>query len=127
MRDEGLSSWFELVGMRVKPLAAPESEVGTNLTIRGWRVGKIDAEGNGDGDGDGEVLEWSVVFPYGFWDMFEVRIEEFSRRRWDRLWKVEVSARYGDGEDMLDWEVCVDDLVVGFEGAEKGRASLEEL
>ena len=123
MRAEGLRSWFELVGMRVKPLAAPESEVGTNLTVRGWRRGEIDAEGNGDG----EVLEWSVVFPYGFWDMFEVRIEEFSGRRWNRLWKVEVSARYGDGEDRLDWEVCVDDLVVGFERVDNGEARLEEL
>ena len=73
------------------------------------------------------MLEWSVVFPYGFWDMFEIRIEAFSGRRWDGLWKVEVSARYG--EDELDWEVCVDDLVVGFEELGEGEVEgvLEEL
>ena len=114
--------------MKVKPLASPESEVGTNLSVKGWRrVGGVGVEGSGDGNGDGEILEWSVVFPYGFWDMFEVRIEEFSGRRWDGLWKVEVSARYG--EDGLDWEVCVDDLVVGFEGLGDGEweGVLEEL
>lgn len=113
---------FELVGMRVKPMDRPESDIGTNLTIRGWRVGKggggavggRDDNGDGDGDEGGEILEWSVSFPYGFWDMFEVRIEAFSGVRWDGLWKVEVGARYGVGG--LDWEVCVDDLVVGFEG-----------
>ena len=115
LRKEGLREWFELVGMRVKTLAAPESGVGTELRVRGWRRG----------EGEGEVLEWSVVFPYGFWDVLEVRIEEFSGRRWDRLWKVEVSARYG--EDGLDWEVCVDDLVVGFEGLDEGEAGLGEL
>ena len=125
LRAEGLKSWFELLGMRVKPLVAPESEAGTNLTVRGWRRGEMDEEGEGERDGDGEVLEWSVVFPYGFWDMFEVRIGEFSGRRWDRLWKVEVSARYG--EDGLDWEICVDDLVVRFERLDAGEASLEEL
>ena len=112
MRKEG---GFELLGMTVKPLAAPESAIGTELSVRGWR-------GRGS---DGEVLEWSVVFPYGFWDMFEVRIEEFSGRRWDGLWKVEVSARYG--VDGLDWEVCVDDLVVGFEGWGDGEGGLGEL
>lgn len=96
-------------------MAAPPG--GTRLWIRGWRV---------DGDKEGEVLEWSVVFPYGFWDMFEVRIEEFSGRKWDGLWKVEVSARYG--VDGLDWEVCVDDLVVGFEGwDDDGEGGVEEL
>ena len=115
---------FELVGMRVKPMDAPEGGE-REVRVRGWRRGG--REGEKEGDGEEEVLEWSVVFPYGFWDMLEVRIEEFSGRRWDGLWKVEVSARYGEGG--LDWEVCVDDLVVGFEGGhlDDGEGGVGEL
>ena len=100
--------------MKVKPMAAPEGGGGTELSVKGWRRGGGDKRDDGNREGEEEVLEWSVVFPFGFWDMLEVRIEEFSGRRWDGLWKVEVSARYG--VDGLDWEVCVDDLVVGWEG-----------
>ena len=113
---KGKGRGFELVGMRVKPMDAPEGGE-REVRVRGWR--RREGEGEKEGDEDGEILEWSVVFPYGFWDMLEVRIEEFSGRRWDGLWKVEVSARYGEGG--LDWEVCVDDLVVGFEGVDGGE------
>ena len=95
-----LQPGFTFQKMMVKPLAAPEP--GTNLSIKGYREGK------------GESLEWGVWFPAGFHEMFEVRIEEFSGVKWDGLRKVEVKADFG--YDGLDWEFCVDDLVVEFYG-----------
>ena len=90
---------FTLKKMMIKPLAAPEP--GTNLSIKGYREDK-------------EALEWSVWFPDGFDRMFEVRIEEFSEVRWAGLQKVEIWADFG--YDKLDWEFCLDDLVVEFSG-----------
>ena len=83
----------------IKPMAAPEP--GTNLSIKGYREGK-------------EPLEWSLWFPTGFDRMFEVKIEEYSKMKWDGLRKVEIWADFG--YDDLDWEFCVDDLVVEFNG-----------
>lgn len=80
--------------MWLKPMDAPPG--GCTVFVRG--------------EGDG-VLEWNVTFPYGFHDMFVFRAREFTGREW-RVGKVEVWGAFGEGE--LDWEVCVDDVVVGF-------------
>ena len=104
--EEGSKPTFTLQKMTVKPMAAPEP--GTNFTVKGYR------EKN-------EVLEWSVWFPSGFHEMFEVKIEDFSKKKWEGLRKVEISADFG--YDGLDWEFCVDDLVVDFKGIGKGILS----
>lgn len=81
--DGQVTRTFALQKLMIKPMFAPEP--GTNLTIRGVRD-------------DDETLSWSVWFPSGFYDMFEVRIEEFSRAKWDGLRKVEIFADFGYGE-----------------------------
>ena len=81
--DGQVNGTFALQKLMIKPMFAPEP--GTNLTIRGVRD-------------DDEPLSWSVWFPSGFYDMFEVRIEEFSREKWDELRKVEILADFGYGE-----------------------------
>ncbi|KAL9132167.1 MAG: hypothetical protein Q9217_000101 [Psora testacea] len=108
MHEEGLEPSFTLRSLMVKPMAAPEP--GTNLIIRGYRDGKDD-------------LTWSVWFPSGYHLPFEVRIAEFSGVKWEKLEKVEVVADFG--YDRLDWEFCVDDIVVEFtKSNESGYANV---
>ncbi|KAL8915053.1 MAG: hypothetical protein Q9171_000493 [Xanthocarpia ochracea] len=58
-------------------------------------------------------FKWHVDFPSGYHLPFLVKIEEYSGREWTGLRAVEVVADYG--EQALDWEVCLDDLVVEFD------------
>lgn len=101
MKEEGLEAWFTLCSFWLKPLDAPEP--GSTIRVKGYREGVEKRE---------EVLEWEVDFPSGFHDIFEVRIEEFSKKKWDHMTKVEIVADFGYA--ALDWEFCVDDLVVQF-------------
>jgi hypothetical protein len=101
MKEEGLEPWFTLHSFWVKPLDAPEP--GTMVRVKGYREGVGKQE---------ETLEWEVDFPSGYHDIFEVKIEEFSKKKWDHIKKVEIVADFGYA--ALDWEFCVDDLVVQF-------------
>ena len=49
------------MGMKVKPLASPESEGGTNLTIKGWRGGGKGLVSREMGMGIGTGRCWSGV------------------------------------------------------------------
>ena len=109
MKEEGLDPWFTLVGFWIKPTDGPEP--GTTILVRGYKAGEEKEKE------ETETLEWAVEFPSGFHDMFEVRIEEFSGVKWERLRRVEVVADFG--YEPLDWEFCVDDLVVQFFEVEK--------
>lgn len=106
MGEQGLAPGFTLHGFSIKPMDAPEP--GTDIVVKGHRV----SEGVDGRDGKSEILEWSVFFPSGFHDPFEVKIAEFSRQAWSRLTKVEIHADFG--YDGLDWEFCIDDLHVAF-------------
>ncbi|KAL9100866.1 MAG: hypothetical protein Q9163_003810 [Psora crenata] len=99
---------FTLHALAVKPMAAPEP--GTNLSIRGYREGESD-------------LAWSVWFPSGYHDPLVVSIAEFSGVRWEKLRKVEIAADFG--YDGLDWEFCIDDVVLEFDRSEKSGAAYE--
>ncbi len=70
-----------------------------------------------DGDGDDGVVKWQVEFPAGYHVPFLVKMEEYSQNDWTGLRSVEIVADYG--EQKLDWEVCLDDLVVEFEEEEE--------
>ncbi|KAL9628234.1 MAG: hypothetical protein Q9164_007352 [Protoblastenia rupestris] len=94
----GLWQSFTLHSLKVKPMAAPEP--GTNLVIRGYR------------NGTEYDVAWNVWFPSGYHEPLEVRIQEFSEMKWETLRKVEIFADFG--YDRLDWEFCIDDLVVEF-------------
>lgn len=110
--EEGLEPYFSLRSFYVKPMDFPD-DAGVRVRVRGYLHDK--SEG---------TLDWHVDFPAGYHLPFLVKMEEYSRGRWEGLRWVEVSA--GFGEEELDWEVCLDDLVVGFEEVEeaggKGKA-----
>lgn len=112
MKEEALEPWFTLIGCWIKPTDAPEP--GTTIRLRGYKAGEEKVEGETE---ETEALEWEVEFPSGFHDMFEVRIEEFSGMKWERLRRVEIVADFG--YEPLDWEFCVDDLVLQFFELEK--------
>ena len=121
MREEGLESWFTLVGLKVKPIATPEGAT-TEITVRGYKHGEGEEE-------EEEEVEWHIDFPSGYHEVFEVKMREYSRENWKRLVGVEVTADYG--VDRLDWEFCVDDLVaefteVGDAGGEGGKGTVGE-
>lgn len=135
---------FELEGMMMKPLNAPEP--GTKMFVKGvgnWSESEsgIKEENVGEGIGersfglqmalqkgeerqdDGSVLEtrtWEVFFPMGFHEMLHVRMRDFTGLRWRRLVRVDVWADFG--YDSLDWEFCIDDLAVVF-GGEAGDSA----
>ncbi|KAI9697807.1 MAG: hypothetical protein M1836_004483 [Candelina mexicana] len=101
-----LRPYFTLHKFNIKPLDAPPP--GTEMHVRGTSV-------------DEKVFEWSVTFPAGYTLPLEVRVEEFTAEKWERLGKVEMWAEFG--YDALDWEFCVDDLEVEFtseEGSNEG-------
>ncbi len=99
----------------MKPLDFPdEGEV--RISVRGYKYptynGTAEKEENAE-------LEWHVDFPAGYHDPFFVDMEAYARRGtvWVRLRRVEVEARFG--VQGLDWEFCMDGLVVAFQ--EKGE------
>lgn len=97
---EGLHPYFTLHKLYIKPLAAPFSSSGTNVTIRGYSRARKDP------------LSWDVNFASDYHEPFEVKIQKYSKQEWSQLYGVEILADYG--EDKLDWEFCLDDLEVEF-------------
>ncbi|KAI4265397.1 MAG: hypothetical protein L6R38_009454, partial [Xanthoria sp. 2 TBL-2021] len=73
----------------------------------------------GDADDDEGVVKWQVEFPAGYHLPFLAKMEEYSDQDWTGLRSVEIVADYG--EQKLDWEVCMDDLVVEFEPQPEGE------
>ena len=93
----GLKPYFTLHSLKVKPLDVPLSH--TTLHIKGYT-----AE---------QVLHWEVDFPLGFHDLLHVKIEEFSKRKWEQLERLELFANlHYDGGD---WEFCLDNLEIEFQ------------
>ena len=98
LTEDGLYPYFTLLSFYVKPLAAPSS--GTWITVNGYSHVRQDP------------LTWSVYFESDYHEPLLVKIEQFSRQEWDKLYGVEILADYG--EDKLDWEFCLDDLQLQF-------------
>ena len=98
MIEQGLYPYFSLLDLSIKPMDAPPP--GTTITIKGYRFA------------DKEPLVWHVDFVSGYHLPLFVKMHEFSRVPWDRLYSVEILADFG--EDALDWEFCMDDLEVQF-------------
>ncbi|KAL8845061.1 MAG: hypothetical protein Q9176_000733 [Flavoplaca citrina] len=119
---------FELQQFWVKPMDFPEGG-DVRVHVFGYRSPSSPIERRGandevDDEGHGEeVLKWHVDFPAGYHLPFLVKMDEYSKQSWTGLRSVEIVADYG--EQKLDWEVCLDDLVVLFEdggsGADEGR------
>lgn len=122
MKEEGLRPHFDLQSFYIKPMDAPMP--GTRINVRGYQ------------SNEEEELEWHVDFPSGYHLPFLVKMEEYSRKKWENLTRVEITADFG--EDELDWEFCLDDLelvfhklatekevgIEGFMAEEKGQVVL---
>lgn len=98
MAEEGLHPYFTLKSFYVKPMDAPAP--GTKISVRGYtNVLK-------------EPYSWHVDFPSGYDLPFLVKMQEYSSQEWRELYKVEILADFG--YDDLDYEFCIDDIVVQF-------------
>ena len=91
---------FQLRTLKIKPLDMPFAY--TTLSVRGHRPKK-------------ETLEWAVDFPAGFHEMLHLHIEAFSGHSWSGLNKLELWADFHNGDMVLDWEFCLDDVELEFE------------
>ncbi|KAI4236461.1 MAG: hypothetical protein LQ349_002533 [Xanthoria aureola] len=106
---------FALQRLWVKPMNFPE---GGNVTVRIFGSRGDATPGTAvERDGDEGLVKWQVEFPVGYHLPFLVKMEEHSQDDWTGLRRVQVVADYG--EQKLDWEVCLDDLVVEFESGEE--------
>ena len=100
MTGAGLQPYFTLLSFNVKPLDAPPPWTTINVTGHSYTRRKSDP------------FVWSVDFPTGFHLPLLVKMQEYSGKAWDQLYRVEIVADFG--EQHLDWEFCLDDLEVQF-------------
>ena len=93
-----LYPYFTLSSFFIKPMDAPAP--GTTIYVKGYSKKEE------------QPLVWHVDFPSGYHLPFQVKLQEYSGEAWDELYKVEILADFG--YDALDWEFCIDDLVVQY-------------
>lgn len=93
----GLQPHFTLLSFNVKPMDAPPP--GVTIWVRGYSHVQ-------------KPVEWHVDFVSGYHLPLLVDICKFSGMPWNHLYRVEISANFG--QDDLDWEFCLDDLEVHF-------------
>ena len=98
MVEEGLQPYFTLKSFYIKPMDAPAP--GTEISVKGYTKTRK------------EPYSWHVGFPSGFHLPFLVKMEEYSGKEWEEVYKVEIVADFG--YDRLDWEFCLDDLELQF-------------
>lgn len=98
---------FDLVGMSMKPMAAPPGDEEITVWAKGYKALRTNEDIEQVSTDEDTVL-WHVDIPVGYHLRFNASFPE----EWNRLWKVEMWADYGP--DGLDWEFCVDDLEVVF-------------
>lgn len=106
MAEEGLYPYFTLKSFYVKPMDAPAP--GTKLSVRGHAKALK------------EPYSWHVDFPSGYHLPFLVKMQEYSSQEWRELYKVEILADFG--YDDLDYEFCIDDIVVQFFALPENRS-----
>ena len=134
---------FTLCGFWIKPLISPPP--GARITVLGYRrrrrrvqqqqqqggrhktvfeqlPSKPSSRQEEEEEQEQADLKWHVYFTHDYHLPLHVRMEEFSREKWDGLIEVEIRADFGEDGDVgegkgerLDWEFCLDDLVVIFE------------
>ena len=83
--------------MKVKPLSIPLGH--TKLVLSGTKL-------------DNRTILWDVDFPVGYNEMLHVDVAAFSNATWNELRSVSVYANYHNGDSVMDWEFCLDDLEV---------------
>lgn len=102
--DAGFEPYFHLLAFKIKPLASPVGEGETRVRVRGYYHNNCNAASLSKAEG----LEWYADFPSGYYLPFAASMSE----DWRHLSKVEIWAEFG--EQALDWEFCMDDVVVSF-------------
>lgn len=88
---------FQLHSVKVKPLSMPLGHA--KLVLNGTKI-------------NGDVVVWSVDFPAGYNEMFEVNIARFSNESWTDLRSLSIFADFHYSGIVEDWEFCLDDLEV---------------
>ena len=112
-RLEDVHPFFDLDSVSIKPLAMPIDSVPViaNVTIRGWTA---------DGKGPDSPLVFGVEWTSGYSKPLFVDFgsKQFSVAKWKALRLLDLSVDFGP--DRLDWEFCLDDLVVSFTKCNQG-------
>jgi hypothetical protein len=103
----GLSPFFTLKGMMIKPMHNVNYDRTPQWTLHIWGY-----------RADGEIYKWSVIFPSSFHEMFPVRLERFTRKRWDMLKHVEIWTAWEEDYMTRTWQFCMDDMEVEFSRAD---------
>ena len=111
--------------MSIKPLAAPDGSV-TAIKVRGYLYQDSEAERidesrdmeNGMEEEEDNIINYIIEFPTEYHLPFTAT---FPGTSWRKLNKVEIWAEFG--EDLLDWEFCIDDLIVSFVQKERQEDS----
>lgn len=108
---DNIPTTFNLYSLSIKPLAMPIDSVSdpviANLTIRGWLASAPTRAAD-------QQLVFGVKWSSGYAEPLRVdfRSYQFSKLRWEGLDRLDFAVEYGPGR--LDWEFCLDDLVVSF-------------
>ncbi|MCJ1310814.1 hypothetical protein MMC25_004481 [Agyrium rufum] len=122
---------FTLHSLTMKPMESPPP--GTTIYIRGYPVGvsssissslqaKVKLGKASKQQSAREPMLWHVDFVSDYHLPFEVKVAEYSRKRWDGLERVVIWAEFGEGK--LDWEFCLDDVVLEWEWEKKDSSSM---
>ena len=98
MSEAGFDPHFNLKSFSIKPMDAPPG--GITVSLLGFTETR------------NTPLNWHVDFPYGYHLPFLVKLQDYSKDKWEQLYRVEITADFGP--DRLDWEFCTDDLEIQF-------------
>lgn len=98
MVEQGLFPYFDMLSFYVKPMDAPPP--GSTVFVKGFSHSQR------------EPFEWDVDFITGYHFPLLVKVQQYTGKAWNQLYKVEIWVDFGD--DALDWEFCIDNLEVQF-------------
>jgi hypothetical protein len=112
-RLKGVDAFFNLHSISVKPIAMPTDSdpIIANVTIRGWHA---------DSESADDPLVFGVQWTSGYTAplLIDLDSKHFSEYKWQALRWLDFAVDFGP--DQLDWEFCLDDLLVGFAQRDQG-------
>ncbi|KAL9108224.1 MAG: hypothetical protein Q9227_006962 [Pyrenula ochraceoflavens] len=106
------SSSFTLHELSIKPLTMPPP--GATLHILGHKSTPSSSSPHSSSSSSSDEYKFDVNWPSGYDLPLKVDFKDFTGRRWEGVERVESWVEFGS--QGLDWEFCVDDLVVEVEG-----------
>jgi len=100
IQAHNMSQTFSLHRLKIKPLDLPIGFV--TIHLQGFATNETLPP-----------LTWNVDFPAGFHDILDVRVKEFTKKKWEGLTRLEMWAEFHYGRTVMkDWELCVDDIQI---------------